>query len=206
MLDLSFSLVATQPIAADHGYLLYAALSKILPELHTVNGIAVHPISGRQTGNRQLALMPSSTLTVRVPDGEVAPWLSLTGKNLAIADSTLQVGCPIIRALIPACAVRSRLVVIKVSNAGAAQITADVFAAAARKQLDKLGISSQAALVIPVGAEGRPRRRTLCVKGREIVGYEAIVEGLSADESLTLQTHGLGGKHHMGCGVFAPLR
>jgi hypothetical protein len=33
-----------------------------------------------------------------------------------------------------------------------------------------------------------------------------VVEGLTAEESLTLQTHGLGGKHHMGCGVFVPLR
>ena len=49
--DLSFQIVATQPIPADHGYHLYAALSKTLPVLHQHNGIAVHPIP-RDTDRR----------------------------------------------------------------------------------------------------------------------------------------------------------
>jgi len=36
----------------------------------------------------------------------------------------------------------------------------------------------------------------------EIVGYELIIQGLTAEESITVQEQGLGGKRHMGCGVF----
>jgi hypothetical protein len=33
-----------------------------------------------------------------------------------------------------------------------------------------------------------------------------IIEGLTAEESLTIQEKGIGGRRHMGCGVFVPLR
>ena len=43
------------------------------------------------------------------------------------------------------------------------------------------------------------------IKDREIVGYEVVIERLTAEESLTVQEHGLGGRRHMGCGVFTPV-
>ena len=61
-IDLAFSLLASEPIPADHGYHLYGALSRILPQLHETNGIAVHPIRGQQIGNRQLQLNDRSQL------------------------------------------------------------------------------------------------------------------------------------------------
>jgi len=32
-----------------------------------------------------------------------------------------------------------------------------------------------------------------------------LIEGLTAEESLTVQEHGLGGRRHMGCGLFVPF-
>ena len=32
--DLSFALVGTHPVPADHGYSLYSAVSRLLPEAH----------------------------------------------------------------------------------------------------------------------------------------------------------------------------
>ena len=46
------------------------------------------------------------------------------------------------------------------------------------------------------------KRRTLRIKDKEVVGYEMLVETLSANESLALQEHGLGGRRQMGAGVF----
>lgn len=202
-LDLAFTLSTQQPIPVDHGYALYGAISRVLPELHRENGFGVHPIRGRQVGDRTLMLMPWSTLTLRVPDGQIAPLLPLAGKSLRVGPATLRVGVPEVQALVPAPTLRSRLVVVKVAHvAPASALTDEQFLAAVRKQLDALNISAAATPLIPLNKDGNPRRRTLQIKHREIVGYELVVEGLTEEESLTLQTHGLGGRRHMGCGVF----
>ena len=81
--DLSFTLTGTSAIAADHGYALYGAISRVLADkVHAENGIGVHPIRGRQVGNRQLMLMSWSSLTLRVADNQIAAMLPLAGKSL----------------------------------------------------------------------------------------------------------------------------
>lgn len=195
--DLSFSLDATSAIAADHGYVLYGAISRLLPHVHAENGVGVHPIRGRLIGNRQMMLMPWSRLTLRVADDQIGSVLPLSGKALRLGDASVRVGVPTVHALIPATALRSRLVVIKVANIRPDSVTADQFAESVRRQLGEQNISDAAAVTIG-------KRRTLRVKQREIVGYEVLVEGLTAEESLQLQEQGLGGKRHMGCGVFVP--
>lgn len=196
--DLSFQLAGTNAIAADHGYALYGAISRLLPHVHAENGVGVHPIRGRQIGNRQLALMPWSTLSLRVAESEIASMLPLAGKAIRLGNASIRVGVPTVHALVPATALRSRLVVIKVANIRPDSVTEEHFADAARRQLADLDISSES--IITIG-----KRRTLRLKQKEIVGYEVIVEGLTAEESVTLQEQGIGGKRHMGCGVFVPL-
>ncbi len=199
-LDLTFSIQSQSPIPADHGYPLYGAISRTVPALHESNGLAIHPIAGQQVGDRQMALMPWSQLTLRVRDGHISEVLPLAGRELTIAQTKIRVGVPQVRALIPASALRSRLVVIKIKEAPAAKdITPELFQAAARRQLDGQNISSEALLTLG-------KRRTIRIKQKEIVGYEVIVEGLTAEESLTLQETGLGGRQHMTCGIFVPLR
>jgi CRISPR-associated protein Cas6 len=198
LVDLSFQLTSAQPIPADHGYALYAAVSRLLPAVHAENGFAIHPIGGRQVGERRMELMPWSTLSIRVPADQISSLLALAGKSLELHDATIRVGVPEVRPLIPATALRSRLVVIKVANVDARALTAERFAAAARRQLDDLGIAPAAQLTLG-------KRRSLGVHRKEIVGYELVVEGLTAEESITLQEKGLGGKRHMGCGVFVAM-
>lgn len=208
-IDLLFSIQTQSPIPTDHGYALYGAISRVLPEVHRENGITIHPIRGSQIGNRQLALNDSSRVTLRVPDGQIAPLLALAGKQLRIVDATVRVGVPNVQALVPATALRSRLVVIKVAHTPAKELTVDNFLAAARKQLDNLGISPEVQLTIPPRPtgphQGEPMRRALRIKDRKIIGYELLLEGLTAEESITVQEKGLGGRHHMGCGVFVPF-
>lgn len=206
LLDLSFSLVGNKPIPADHGYALCAAISRLVPDVHEENGIAVHPIRGQLIGDRRLQLVPWSTLTLRVPDGQITPLLKLAGKSLQLNGTSLRVGVPVVRALVPATALRSRLVVIKVAHTDAMSLTEEIFKTAARKQLDDLGISKEATITVPRRERDNSLgRRTLRLKHKEIVGYEVLVEGLTAEESITLQERGIGGKRHMGCGVFVPV-
>lgn len=212
MLELMFPLIAAHPIPSDHGYLLYGAISQCLPEVHDgEKNLAIHPIRGQQIGNRMIQLNDQSQLVLRVPDGEITPLLMLAGKALRIGASSVRVGVPQIRGLVPAPILRSRLVTIKVTNTPAAALTPDLFLEAARRGLTKLGLSDQIQLTIPtrpglaVDADPVPQRRTMRVHDVEIVGYELIVAGLTAEESITLQAQGLGGKRHMGCGVFVPV-
>lgn len=48
------------------------------------------------------------------------------------------------------------------------------------------------------------KRRTFCIHGRQVVGYSMMVNELTAEESIALQEHGLGGRRKMGCGFFEP--
>jgi CRISPR-associated protein Cas6 len=113
----------------------------------------------------------------------------LAGKTLEVAGAMLQVGVPEIRALVPSTAVRCRLVTTKNGQ------DQPRFESEIRRQMDAMGVSKDAIVSIT-------KRRTIRIHSKEVVGYEVVIEGLSFDESLSIQTHGLGGRRHMGCGIF----
>ena len=187
-IDLAFRLTGAA-VPVDHGYALYAALSRILPELHAATDIAVQPIRGIYSGNGTLHLADFSRLILRLPDEQIQPYLKLAGKRLAVDDHPLSVGVPEVRTLRPVVRLRARLVTIK------GFLKEDEFLAAAKRQLEQLGINGQA----HIGA-----RRTFRVRDKQVVGFEMGVTQLTAEESLTLQEQGLGGRRKMGCGVFVP--
>ena len=187
--DLAFRLNGSA-IPVDHGYALYAAVSRIVPEIHQTTDIGVQPIRGIYTGNGKLQLSPASRLIVRLPDEAIRPYLKLAGKRLVVDDSPLSVGVPEVRMLLPVSRLRARLVTIKGFLEEAA------FFEAAQRQLQSLHMACE----IQVG-----QRRTFRVKEKQVVGFELAVTGLSAGDSVTLQEHGLGGRRKMGCGVFVPL-
>ncbi|HEV3344817.1 MAG TPA: type I-MYXAN CRISPR-associated protein Cas6/Cmx6 [Pirellulales bacterium] len=201
MIDLSFPLTATSDVPADHGYALYSAVSRALPSMHEQNGIGIHPIRGRFVGDRHMQICEFSRLTIRVGAERIPDLLPLAGKQLSIAGRTIHVGVPQIYGLESATALRSRLVTIKVSGDRNEPRPPDeaTFLAAARRQLDALNVSPEAQVTVG-------KRRTLRVKDKEVVGYEVLVSALSASESVDLQSTGLGGRRHMGCGIFVPLR
>jgi CRISPR-associated protein Cas6 len=50
------------------------------------------------------------------------------------------------------------------------------------------------------------KRRTLRIRNKEVVGYEVVLGKLAAEESLLVQSAGLGGRRRFGCGIFVPTR
>ncbi len=198
-IDLSFKLTSLQHLPADNAYLLYSAVSRLLPAAHEADGYGIHPIRGRQIGGRTLQLTENSRLVIRVDADQIARFLPLAGKQLRLLDRTLRIGVPEVRSLVPAPALRSHLVTIKLPDVATQSggIAAEAFRAGALRKLGELGISTEARLSLG-------KRRTLRIKDKEVVGYVVLVERLSAEESITLQEHGLGGRRHMGCGVFVP--
>ncbi len=91
---------------------------------------------------------------------------------------------------------RSRIVTIKGFQ------EPEPFLEAAKRQLEPLGISGT--IAIPLNTEGELDRKAIKIKQYSVVGFGLEVSGLSDEDSIKLQTHGLGGKRRMGCGVFSP--
>ena len=187
-IDLAFRLIGST-VPVDHGYALYAALSRVVPDLHNTTPVGVHPIRGVYSGNGDLRLSDSSRLVLRLPDGEIQLYLKLAGKVLDVAGHRLSIGVPEVRTLSPVARLRARLVTIK------GFLEAAHFLAAVRRQLDNLKVACE-----PMVGQ----RRTLRVRDKQVVGFEVVAVGLAPEDSIRLQENGLGGRRKMGCGVFVP--
>ena len=200
IVDVTFPILCPHAIPADHGYLLYSAVSRALPDVHQADGYGIHPIGGRQLGGRTLHLTERSRLAIRTDAEQIARFLPLAGKPLQIIDRMLRIGVPQVHSLVPAVALRSRLVTIKLSEAASLQGDAatEAFHVAVGRKLAELGISAETQFSLG-------KRRTLRIKDKDIFGYDVLVECLSSEKSLALQEHGLGGRRHMGCGLFSPV-
>jgi len=52
--ELAFRLTGSK-VPVDHGYALYSAISRFVPEIHAAKDIGVHPIRGIYSGNGELS-------------------------------------------------------------------------------------------------------------------------------------------------------
>lgn len=208
--DVKFKIIGKQ-IAVDHGYNLFAAISRRLPQLHDYSDVGIHPIAGHLLGNRLLQITEHSYLTVRLPVESISEIIPLAGKTLHIGEYEVQVGVPNTSALIPSKHLYSRLVVIK------GFMDPNDFLDAVRRQMNELNIKGQPSLIEqPIiqhvnkgnvaGTRSPYLRRTICIKNKEIVGFALKVRNLTDDDSILLQEYGLGGRRRFGCGVFVPVR
>lgn len=188
--DLAFRLMGSQ-LPVDHGYALYSAISRVVPEIHEARDIGVHPIRGNYVGNGELMITGSSRLIVRLESDSISSFLKLAGKKLELGSYAVRVGVPEVRLLRPRASLYSRLVTIK------GFMEPKGFLEAAKRQSEKMGVTAE----LQIG-----ERRTFRVKDKQVVGFEMAALGLSAEDSLRLQEIGIGGRRHMGCGIFVPLR
>jgi len=200
VVDVAFPVLSHSPIPADHGSALYAAIARACPELHGEDGVGIHPITGRSAGPRSLQPMGFSRVVIRLPSDRIDFVLPLAGQRLQIHNSPLDLGLPEVRALVPAATLRSRLVTTRNG------LECDRFRQELRRQLDLLKVSSEVQIDLPlIENHDPPRRRTIRIRGREIVGHEVVLKRLTEGESLEVQIHGLGGRRVLGCGVFVPF-
>lgn len=190
-------------LPTDHSYPLYSALSRIVKEFHeTETAIRFAPVTGIATSDGQLQLGPNSSLRIRLPDDSIRLALPLAGKRLDINGQSIRLGVPAVRTLEPAPSLIARIVTFKNAE------TPDAVLATARAKLVELGVMGEPQLPIHLEGSraGEPKRRVLRIGDTTIVGYAMLVSELSAEHSLLLQSHGLGGRTHMGCGFFVPAK
>ena len=209
VIDVAFRVQGSQ-IPADHGYLVYAAVTRTVPAIHDDESVGILPIAGGMAGDRQISLNKSSRLTIRISADRIAQVLPLAGTCLRLGDGQLQVGVPEVHTLTPSARLYSRLVVIK------GFMEPEGFLAAVRRQLDTVGVKGRAALMPqPVaianaspghGSRSPFIRRTLRIRDKEIVGYAVCIADLTDEESIQLQEQGIGGRRRFGCGVLLPAK
>lgn len=208
--DVSFRLTGTT-IPADHGYHLYSAVSKVMPEIHDNEEIGIHPINGKIAGNRLMTITDRSRLIIRLPSELIKLVLPLAGKVLSLEKNDIRAGVPQTLALKPVARLHSRLVLIK------GFMDPEPFLEAVQRQLDALNIKGKPLLVEQAkvvkanedkttGSHSPYLRRTMRIHDKEVVGFALKVEQLTAEESIRLQEKGLGGRRRFGCGIFIPDR
>jgi len=185
-------------LPADHGYLLYSAVSQLLPALHGTDWLGIEMISGVPF-DRGLIVLPTrgAKLRLRIPADKFGEVIPLAGKRLDIGGHQIRLGIPTARPLLPAASLYSRIVTFRNS------MEIPKFLETAKREFAEKEI--EATLELPKEDRSR-QRRIITIKGKKIVGFSLIAHGLSDEDSLRLQSLGLGGRRSMGCGIFNPIR
>ncbi|HEV7747056.1 MAG TPA: type I-MYXAN CRISPR-associated protein Cas6/Cmx6 [Pyrinomonadaceae bacterium] len=183
---------------ADHGYLLYSAITRQLPALHGASWLGIELISG-VPWREGIIVLPTrdASLRLRIPADQYGNVLPLAGRRLDINGHTIRLGVPTARPLEPAASLYARCVTIKKFT------DAEPFLDAARRQLDALGVI--ATLELPIDEQGRFRRRIITIAGKHVVGFSLAAHNLNDEDSLRLQSSGIGGRRAMGAGHFNPI-
>lgn len=188
-IELHFSFTgATLP--SDHGYALYGAISRLLPEAHEADWLAIETIPGAARGDGITQLDQQAALKIRLPQDRIPLLLKLAGKRLDVSGHQLRLGAPQIYLLQPAPALYARIVTIKGFT------EPEAFLAAVCRKLDEQGITGEPSI---------GPRRVVRVGNHTIVGFSLAIHDLTDEGSLTLQERGLGGRRRMGCGIFFPV-
>ena len=211
--NVSFALSGKQ-LPADHGYLVYSAISKSAPSLHGVDWLAIELISGFPSGRGLIALPErDASLRLRIPADHYRDVLSLAGKRLDIGGHQIRLGLPVACTLEPAPSLYARVVTIKKFT------VAEPFIEAVKRKLDSFGV--QGRVELPRDEQGRYRRRIVTIQGKSVVGFSVGVHDLNDEDSILLQAgavkivstedgsigwQGIFSRRAMGCGFFNPIR
>lgn len=183
-------------LPVDHGYALFGALTKVFPQVHG-NGCTwqVAPISLDYRRDGQLKR--TSELVIRAP-WEDAPILTkLSGSRLEVDYHTLHLGKAQVHQIKPWPNITSRLVVIK--SCGEPKPDEETFWASLAKQIAPL-IQDPDGVAVEIG-----KRRIARISRYTVFGWAVSIRGLTPGDSARIMATGLGGKRHMGCGVFGPV-
>jgi CRISPR-associated protein Cas6 len=187
-LELRFPVIGSA-LPSDHGYAMFSAICKAIPEAHEADWIAVETVPGHARGDGATQLNPRARLRMRIPHERLPLMLRLAGKRLVVGTYDLRLGIPRVNLLRPSEALYARCVTIKGFT------DPEPFLGAVKRKLAEMGVAAD--------AEVGPRR-VLRVGNHTIVGFALMIRGLDEQNSILLQERGLGGRKHFGCGYFIP--
>ena len=191
--------ISCPSLPVDHAYALSQAIQAALPWFAREPGAGLHTVYGAASASgwmrpegadALLQLSHRAKLALRLPRHRLDAAAALLGRTLEVAGWPLRVDKVAVRPLSRITTLFSRCVVLAAAGDEAA------FMAAAAGELGALGIKPGTMLcgrVTPVATPARTyRARSL------------MLAGLTLEQSLVLQRHGLGAEHKLGCGLFIP--
>lgn len=210
-LEIQFSLRG-KTLPADHGYALYSALKEIVGQKQIIAEdaklknfppeVILSSIPGIPNRQGTIYLNRTSRLRLRCPAEQAQQWYRLfQNQVLDLRGHLIRLIQPRLCLLEPSETLKSRLVTFKLEKWSSREASA-YFLESCQKSLNKLEIKGKA--FIDSNSEGNLAMRSLKVKGKNIMGFGVVVEGLNERDSIKLQCHGLGGRKHFGCGWFYP--
>lgn len=215
--DVAFPLTG-KTLPLDHGYALFGAVSRVLPQLHDNRDWGLHPVLGARIGDA-LTLERRSFVKLRVPAAAIGELLVLAGKQLDVDGHQVALGVPRVFPLAPSASLVARMVTVAGVLDGKAprddeQGQRDALRDSVRRKLahlpleqdpERVEIGVGRRHVLRIGQKRQRRRGGVEVVDRDIVvGFQVALEGLEATASLVVQGAGVGGRRHLGCGIFCP--
>lgn len=187
MIDMIFDLDGGI-LPAAYPFALWAALLRHVPRLADEKSVGVLPL--RVTENIQGMLLPKrAKLTLRLPAALVKHAAALSGQQLDVAGSILNLGAVKTRPIQPSPTIHAQLV----ASAGDEVL----FMGGIDARLSEMGISGK----LICG-----KRRTINGDRQTIHGYSLVVHDLKPEASVQLQYVGLGEARQFGCGIFVPYK
>ncbi len=169
-------------------FALWEALIRRVPQLAEEKSVGVLPLRAAES-NEGMLLPKRAKLVLRLPLALAAHATALSGLQLDVGESTLQLGKGRLRPIQPYPTLHAQLVT------GATDEM--LFLEGINTQLSKMGIAAR----LICG-----KRRTLTDALRSIHGYSLVIHDLKPGASLQLQYAGLGEGRQFGCGIFVPYK
>lgn len=208
--DAAFPLTGAH-VPLDHAYALFSALSRRVPLVHERASWGIHPIRGVRLDRDRLGLDRSSFIKLRIPVEDVQHVLPLAGASLELDGHTLALGVPRLFPLVPAPSLKARIVTVKGHSESEADLLDSIRRKLAHRALgqdpERVEVKIGRRHVLRVGPlRERERAKTGKVSDRDIVyGFAVELHGLEAQASLVVQQEGIGGRRHLGAGIFVPF-
>jgi CRISPR-associated protein Cas6 len=187
LVDLAFPLHGRE-LPRDHRWLLAQALSEALPWLNSEALAAVHPVNVVHGAGERAWLSARSRLVLRVPRERTTALECLSGHPLQVGDSTVRLGAPHGRELLPHATLYAHFVDAESQD----ELR---FLDAVGEQLDRLGAACHRVC---------GRAQQVRMPGQALQGFSLMLHGLHRRDSLCILEQGLGPHRLMGCGVFVP--
>lgn len=208
-LEIQFSLRG-KTLPADHGYALYSAIKNLeLQELKTSDGnldpdILLSSIAGVKDGKGIIHLTSASRFRLRCSAEKATKWYRyLQNQVLDIRGHLIRLTQPRLTLPQSSQTVKARLVTFKLDT-WESNSAPSYFLESCQKALSKLNIKGTP--FIDSNDQGDLALGSLKIRQKNCLGYGVIVENLSAEDSIKLQCHGMGGRKHFGCGWFYPIK
>ena len=191
--------ITCRSLPVDHAYALSQAIQAALPWFATEARAGLHIIRAAESGSgwmrpedphTLLHLSLRTKLILRLPKHRLDAAAALLGRTLDVANHALRVDRLSLRPLSRITTLFSHCVMLA---AGGGESD---FLLAATAQLDALGIQPGEMLC--------GRLTSIATPGRTLQTRSLMLAGLTLEQSVLLQQHGLGAERKLGCGLFIP--